>query len=278
MEEKERKAAECESITKNRKAGLNLGRAAMKNFLQGRPYTDHENDVLLMKKSGGIVGDINHSRLFPPKYRKSVCRVVNGRVRQFLQTPLMVTGNLPPVATSADKGTYKGTPRQFCGLVTVNPGGDNFLEILAAGQPVVSEGSSGLQLANNMKHAFDHVGVSGEQIKSGVFDGVYDHIHIERHLKEIYPSMNGGEFLFTWDPLHKTGLADKHMTKMQEHKWILKFNNTCHQLYGTFNWGASHVQLREAARSCGIQQRNLVNFSSTRFANSKRLVYQVILD
>ena len=202
MEEKERNAAECELVSKNRKAGINLGRAAMKNFIQGRPYTDFENDVLLMKKSGGNVGDINHGRKFPAMYRKSVSRVVNGRVRKFIMNPLKATGHLPPVAVSADKGTYKGTPRQFCGLVTINPGGKNFLEIIAAGQPVVSEGSSGAQLAENMKTAFDYIGVSGEQIKSGVFDGVYDHIDIERHLKNIYPDMKKGEFLFTWDPLH----------------------------------------------------------------------------
>ena len=142
----------------------------------------------------------------------------------------------------------------------------------------MSEGSSGLQLAVNMKAAFDSIGVSGEQIKSGVFDGVYDHVHIGRHLGELYPDMKEGEFLFTWDPLHRTGIADKNTCKKLGHKWIVKFNNTCHQLYLTFNWGASHVKLREAAVESGIRPRNLVNFSETRFANSKRRVYQIILD
>ena len=278
--EKERKKvdADCELASKNRKAGLNLGRAAVKNYLLGRPFTDYEKDVLIMKKSGGIVGEINHSAQFPAKFRKCVSRVVNARVCRFIKTPLKQTGHLPPVSLSADKGTYKGLPRQFCGIVTINPGGENFLEILSAGQPIVSEGSSGLQLAVNMKAAFDSIGVSGEQIKSGVFDGVYDHVHIGRHLGELYPDMKVGEFLFTWDPLHRTGIADKNTCKKLDHKWIVKFNNTCHQLYLTFNWGASHVKLREAAVGSGIRPRNLVNFSETRFANSKRRVYQIILD
>jgi hypothetical protein len=38
------------------------------------------------------------------------------------------------------------------------------------------------------------------------------------------------------------------------------------------------VKLREAAVGSGIRPRNLVNFSETRFANSKRRVYQIILD
>ena len=57
-QENEKHAAKCEMESKNRKAGLNLGLAAMKNYLLGRPYTDYENDVLLMKKSGGFDGGV----------------------------------------------------------------------------------------------------------------------------------------------------------------------------------------------------------------------------
>ena len=152
--------------------------------------------------------------------------------------------------------------------MTVNPGGENFLEILTAGQPIVTAGSTGSQLAQNMKSAFDSIGVCGAQIKSGVFDGVYDHIDIKRHLLSLYPEMKEEDFMFTWDPLHRTGLEDKRMChKKGDHKWCIKFNSTCNQLYGTFSWGASHVKLREAAHSAGIKPRNLVNFSETRFAN-----------
>ena len=277
--EQEKQEEELALISKNKEAGLNIGKIAIKNYIRGRPYTDFENDILIMKNAGGVVGDINHSKHFPANFRKYVCTVINGRIRTFLQTPLKQTGHLPPVAVSADKGTYKGTPRQFCGIVTVNPGGKNLIEVITAGQPVVSEGSTGYQLAVNMKNAFDSIGVSGKQIKSGVFDGVYDHISIKKHLGNIYPDMNEVEFLFTHDPLHKTGLEDKHMcNKEGEHKWIIAFNDICQQIYTTFSWGASHVKLRDAARSLNIKPRNLVNFSATRFANSKRKVYYLILD
>ena len=271
-------AAECEAYSINRKAGMNLGRAAVKNYILGRPYRDFENDVLIMKKSGGIVGELNHSVKFPAKFRGSVCKVVNSRVRKFVTTPLKQTAHLPPVALSADKGTFKGTPRQFCAIVTVNPGGENFLEVMTAGQPVVSEGSSGRQLAINMKSAFDYIGVEASQIKSGVYDGVYQHVNITKHLLDLYPDLKEDDFLFTWDPLHLSGLADKHTCKAMEHKWINKFNKTCQQIYGVFKWGASHVNLRNAALKLGIRPRNLVNFSETRFANSKRRVYQVIFE
>ena len=103
--ENEKYSAICELESKNRKAGLNLGLAAMKNYLLGRPYTDFESDVLLMRKAGAVVGELYHSRKFPASFRKSVCRVVHGRVKKFIQTPLKQTGHYPPLAISADKGT-----------------------------------------------------------------------------------------------------------------------------------------------------------------------------
>ena len=58
----EKEKAVNKIINKNRQAGLNLGRACMKNYLLGRPYTDFEMDVLIMKKSGAVVGELNHSQ------------------------------------------------------------------------------------------------------------------------------------------------------------------------------------------------------------------------
>ena len=89
-------------------------------------------------------------------------------VRKFLQTPLQQTGHLPPVGISADKGTYKHRTRQFLSYLTIMPGGNNLLEVLTCGQPVVTQGSSGLELAKNMKKGFDYVGIVSIQIESGV--------------------------------------------------------------------------------------------------------------
>ena len=42
--------------------------------------------------------------------------------------------------------------------------------MLTCGQPVVTQGSTGLELAKNMKGAFDYTGINPAQIESGVFD------------------------------------------------------------------------------------------------------------
>ena len=89
----------------------------MKNYHLGRPYSDYEYDVLMLKMSGSVVGELNHSRKFPAVFRSSVCKVVNKRSKNFIQTPLIQTGHLPCVGVSADKGTYKHRSRQFVSIV-----------------------------------------------------------------------------------------------------------------------------------------------------------------
>ena len=90
---------------------MNLGTIVMKNILLGRPYLDYESDVLVLKLSEAPVGELNHSRKFAASFRNSLVMVVNKRVTQLMQTPLLQTGHLPPCAISADKGTFKHRSR-----------------------------------------------------------------------------------------------------------------------------------------------------------------------
>ena len=272
---KAREKASNEMISKNRKAGMNLGRLCMEKYIKGRPYTDYETDVLLLVKSGAAVGELNHSRMFPASFRPSVKSVIHSRVTKFLTTPLMQTGHLPTCGLSADKGTYKHRSRQFISCVVIMPGGNNWLEVLTCGQPVVTEGSSGMQLAKNMKGGFDYMGIRAGQIESAVFDGVYFHCSIEEHLGNLY-KFQPGQVIYTWDALHKTGLVDKHMNGQASFKWLQEMVDSCSQIFNTFNWGANYEKFREAAASWKLSLSNLVNFSDTRFANSKRKVFKNI--
>ena len=270
--EQERLASDLKN--KNQVAGMNLGRLCMKNYILGRPYSDYENDVLVAKMNGTLVGELNHSEKFPAAFRSSVCEVVHKRVKSYLQTPLKQTGFLPPVCLSADKGTYKHRSRQFLSCLTVMPGGNNLLEPLTCGQPVVTSGSSGLELTkNNMKDGFDDFGISGKQIESAVFDGVYFHCSVDDHLVKLY-DINRKHVLFTWDPLHLTGLVDKDISK--DRKWLEDIVENCKEMFQLFNWGANYEKLREATALWRLSLSNLVTFSATRFANSKRKVFKNI--
>ena len=267
--------AEAELTMKNKVIGMNLGRLCMKNYLLGRPYTDYENDVLVLKKAGGEVGELNHSRKFPASFRPFVANVVHKRVTDYLKTPLKQTGHLPPVCISADKGTYKHRSRQFLGVVTVVPGGDEWLVPLSCGQPVVTEGSTGSQLAKNMKKGFDNFELEACQIESAVFDGVYFHCSVEDHLGALY-NFETGQVHYVYDALHKAGLVDKHIAKEDGLKWLGDYTSTCTQIFNTFNWGANYEKFRDESATWKLNQTNLVNFSETRFANSKRKVFKNI--
>ena len=63
-------------------------------------------------------------------------------------------------------------------MLTVNPGGKNFLEPISCGQPVATRGSTGGELAKSIKEGFESVKISGEQLESFVFDGVYFHCNV----------------------------------------------------------------------------------------------------
>ena len=171
------------------------------------------------------------------------------------------------------KVSSKHRSRQFLSIVTVVPGGEELLNVLSCGQPVVTQGSSGMELAKNMKIGFDFTGVSAVQIESGVFDGVYSHCSIEAHLQHLY-KLKPGKVLYTWDPLHKTGLVDKDLTN--KHSWLQDMISSCQQIFKTFNWGANYEKFREATVLWKLALSNLVNFSDTRFANSKRKVFKNI--
>ena len=202
----------------------------MEKYLKGRFFTDYETDVLILAKSGATVGELNHSRKFPAAFRPSVTKVVHSRVEKFLGTPFRQTGHLPPCAVSADKDAYKLRSRQFCSCVVVMPGGNIWLEVLTCGQPVVTQGSTGLELAKNMKGAFDYTGINPAQIESEVFDGVYIYCSIEEHLGRLY-KFPPRKVLYSWDSLHKTGLVDKHMNAQDSFKWLQELVACCSQIF-----------------------------------------------
>ena len=124
-----------------------------------------------------------------------------------------------------DKGTYKHRSRQFLVCVTIRP---NQLAVLSCGPPVDTEG----------------IGIDPSQIKSGVFDGVYFHCSIEEHLGYLFKLMSGN-VLYTWDPFHKTGFVNNHVTYQDIMNWLQDMIATCQRIFNTFSWGANYEKFCE---------------------------------
>ena len=68
---------------RNNSIALQVGCACYKLYYRGRPYTDYEDEILLLHKCGVDVGDINHSYKFPQKFLESVAQVVKDNVKDY---------------------------------------------------------------------------------------------------------------------------------------------------------------------------------------------------
>ena len=62
------------------------------------------------------------------------------------------------------------------------------------------------------------------------------------------------------------------MTNQKHMVWLQNMIAFCQQIFNLFNWGANYEKFREATAMWRLTLSNLVNFSDTRFVNSKRKV------
>ena len=86
------KRKEIEKVkTKNYEAGMNIGRTCYKLFLKGCPFSDYEEDILVLKQAKANVGQLNHSRKFPSAFLPHVVKEVESRIKKFLTSKLQQT-------------------------------------------------------------------------------------------------------------------------------------------------------------------------------------------
>jgi hypothetical protein len=76
---KKQKEAEGKK-TKNYEAGMNLGCICYKLYIKGHPFTDYEENVLILKQAKVDVGNLNHSRKFPPAFLPHVTKEIQSRM------------------------------------------------------------------------------------------------------------------------------------------------------------------------------------------------------
>jgi hypothetical protein len=66
--------------------------------------------------------------------------------------------------------------------------------------------------------------------------------------------------------------VDTHLCKEERFQWLVDDTDVCSQLFRMFNWGQNHEKLVEASVLWKLHLKELVKFSETRFANSRRQV------
>ena len=171
-----------------------------------------ETEIVKAVKNGCDMGDLNHSKNFPSKFRPFVAEEVKSRKLQFLSTRLPQTGFLPPVNVQADKGTTVHTTRQFTTVATIVPGSSSLISIVYLGQPIVKS-HSGDGVSVSISEELSRSLIDASQLEGGSFDGQYFHLKVPEHLSGILGLPT--QFQRTWDPLHKIGVVENHIRKIQ---------------------------------------------------------------
>ena len=102
---------EASRTKREKEIGWRIGRIAYFLYKQGRPDTDFESIIFLHNSNGSDIGDINHSKNFPPKFIPFVGNEISEHLTMFLNTSLFQTGFKTCGKIGADKAAWKHRSR-----------------------------------------------------------------------------------------------------------------------------------------------------------------------
>ena len=106
------------------------------------------------------------------------------------------------------------------------------------------------------------------------YDGAYHKTNTVAYILEKW-GKTLEEIPAVWDLMHRLNLSDNKIS--EKFPFVLLINDLAKDLFSMFNWGKTHENLRSMALEMEEKFINLTRFSDTRFANSKRRVYQNVL-
>ena len=196
-EEDERKfESRCHEV------GLRIARLCYDGYKSGSSKREFEKEVIKAVMNCTDLGNLNHSKNFPERFRGFVAAEVKRRTAKFLNTRLPQTGFLPPVNIQADKGTTVHNTRKFQTVSAFTPESESLISVVYLGQPIVKN-HSGDGVATSIVEQLALYGIDGSQVEGGSFDGQYFHLSVPEHLAQKLKL--SPKFICTWDPLHKIG-------------------------------------------------------------------------
>ena len=146
------------------------------------------------------------------------------------------------------------------------------IESLYLKSDILMNGKTAVRLTESIVDCLEENKIKPNQLSSCCVDGLYIKFGIPDILRESL-GVTEEQLPVMWDPMHKLGLSDKHVSLRKENSWLTSMTELCGDLYRHFMWGNNLEQLKKAAEKLGLQYRNLTKFCDTRFANSKRNVF-----
>ena len=242
-----------------------------------RPDDDLPLLIYRVKRAGGDVGDCNHSSHLVSRLLPEIAGAVSGRLKEYLSSPMVATGCLPPVNIMADKATDKRDTRHLIGLLTYNPGGPTLFKAFFLGAPKCAGGTgdilteSILTVVDPYLKPSQYCGFSG--------DGVYKHTKVPEKLDRHF----GRRGVFTHDLMHQAALVDTFMRNPKaahsvEFSWLNTLTQTIGSGVSFIQWGKEwahyfrlYTEMVEEGREARVLRPK--TFSETKMANHSRAVY-----
>ena len=142
------------------------------------------------------------------------------------------------------------------------------IETLYLKSDILMNGKTAVRLTESIVDCLEENKIKANQVSSCCADGLYIKFGVPDILRESL-GVTEEQLPFMWDPMHKLGLTDKHVSQRDEFSWLSSMTDLCRALYHHFMWGNNLEQLKKAAGELGLKYKNLSNFCDTRFANSK---------
>ena len=264
-----------ELISRSRLVGMRIARICYDMYKNGKSLRSFEMEIVKAVRNDCDLGDLNHSKHFPEKFRPYVAQEIRRRTVKYVSNRLEQTGFLPAINVQADKGTTVHSTRQFTTVALVVPGSEALITNMYLGQPIV-KCHTGRGVSESIVEELQKFQIHESQIEGGSFDGQYFHLSVGEHLTELLGKTS--PILCSWDPLHKIGVAETHIRKDKSFQWLVSLTETCQQIYKKFSWGKNYQALVDKCELLEMSMRNLKVFSTTRFPNSVRALFDTLID
>ena len=271
LDEKEESRAFQIIRDKNLEIGIRCVRIIYRLVKSHRPYSEYEECVLTSVLNGCDMGEINHSEWFARQFTPFIAMEIRARLKKYLNTIQIQTGFRPPVNIIADKDTRKHRTRQIVMVMIIVPDSDELIQVIYLGHPIVKL-HTGPDIAKSVTNITDEW-IIKEQVVGASFDGQYHNLNVPNSLNEHF-NLQKNDILYVWDPLHRAGLQDKHIRKMASHSYVVEVTTRIGSLFRFFNWGKNYELLADVALEYGIDLKDPLFQSETRFANYAYRLYQ----
>ena len=264
-------------LQRNYKCGITVGKAAYRLFLNGQAYEKFEEDMAYLHDQGNDIGELNHSRMFPPDFLKNIYEIIKGKFIQYLNTPLQATKSLPPVCLLTDKFTKKHTTYEIVAILTYIPGASSiFVPLILELVSIPSKNHTGQGLTEMLISTLQRFSIQSTQITGGACDGQYIKLKVHEHLSTMYnlPPYS----YFTWDLAHRLNLVDIDARKNPINNWLKNLTQTISNVFRIVNFGKGFEELIEECELLNEDVKMPTFYSNTRFAEYANRSYKNFLE